>query len=319
MASSIRLDRLNIAAKAATGQNWRHPAQEPPLADRAMRGLAETAAKYRWEILLFLGLPFLADAAAFEVLTIPLRIVLLVLSITGLLIPVPSIESFGAFSLHVHAFLLGIIYYFYIRRSGRRTLSLVWAYAFTATVIGAVAAWAPELDSTWQWLVPAAEAMAGGVALLWLAARASRFSFGHAFLLVFLSTALHSHWTVAVYFSVPWTESNPAYWLVSLLAIAQGLLAVRVFARFDSARVISKNAIIALFALEAAMIIILEFAGDGHPATEAALSSLLMLASWAAWYGAVILLTYLARSREPFDPGPDEPTTPPPWGPLGRS
>ena len=281
-----------------------------------MRELADTAAKYRWELLIFLGLPLLADAAAFEVLTIPLRIALLVLSLTGLLIPDPSLETFGAFSLHVHAFLLGIIYYFYIRRSGRRTLSLLWTYAFAATAIGAAAAWAPDLDSTGQWLVPAAEAMAGGVALLWFAARVSRFSLGQAFLLVFLSTALHGYGAAGVYFSVPWTESNPAYWLVSLLSIAQGLLAVRVFAQFDSARVLSKNAVIALFVLEAAMIIILEALSSGHPAAEAALSSALMLASWAAWYGAIILLTYLARSREPFDPGPDDPAGPAPWGPL---
>ena len=117
-----------------------------------MRGLADTAAKYRWELLLFIGLPLLSDTAAFEVLTFPIRVVLLIVRTTGVLIPIPSIDTFGAFSLHVHAFLLGIFYYFHVRRSGRRTLSLVWAYAFAATAIGAVAAWAPDLDSPWEWL-----------------------------------------------------------------------------------------------------------------------------------------------------------------------
>ena len=284
-----------------------------------MRELAALAVKYRWEILLFIGLPLLSDAAAFELLTIPIRIALLVLKTTGLLIPVPSIDTFGAFSLHAHAFLLGIFYYLHVRRSGRRDLSLLWAYAFAVTAIGAVAAWVPDFDPPWQWLAPAVEALAAGIALVWFAARASRFSLAHAFLLIFLSTALHGYGAVAVYFSVPWTESSPAYWLVSLLAIAQGLLAVRVFARFDAARVLSRNAVIALFALEASMIVILEFAGGGRPAAEAALSSALMLASWAAWYGAVSLLTYLARSREPFDPGPGDPAGPAPWGPLRRS
>ena len=284
-----------------------------------MRRLTDTASKYRWELLLFIGLPLVSDAAAFEVLTIPLRLVIIVVSVTGLLIPLPSIETFGAFSLHVHAFLLGVLYYFYVRRSGRRTLSLVWTYAFAATTIGAVATWAPDLDSTWQWLVPAAEAMTGGVALVWFASRVSRFSLGHALLLVALSTALHSHWTVIVYFSVPWTESNPAYWLVSLLTITQGLLAVWVFVQFDTARVLSRKAIAALFVLDGAMIIALGVLTSEGPATQAALSAAALLGLWAAWYGAVTLLTYLARSRQPFDPGPDDKGGPAPWGPLRES
>ena len=284
-----------------------------------MRELATLAGKYRWELLLFIGLPLLSDTAAFEVLTIPIRIAVLILKATGLLIPVPSIDTLGAFSLHVHAFLLGIFYYFYVRRSGRRTLSLVWAYAFAATAIGAVAAWAPDLDAQWEWLAPGAEALAGGIALVWFAARASRFSLAHAFLLIALSTALYNFGSVAIYFSVPWTEANPAYWLVSLLSIAHGLLAVRVLAHFDSTRVLSRNAIIALFALEAAMIATLGIVSGGHPAAEAALSAVAMLALWAAWYGVVTLLTYLARSRQPFDPRPDDEGGPAPWGPLRAS
>ena len=284
-----------------------------------MRGLADTAAKYRWELLLFIGLPLLSDAAAFEVLTFPIRVVLLIVRTTGLLIPIPSIDTFGAFSLHVHAFLLGIFYYFHVRRSGRRTLSLVWAYAFAATAIGAVAAWAPDLDSPWEWLAPGAEALAGGVVLVWFATRASRFSLGHAFLLIGLSTALHGYGTVAIYLSVPWTEGNPAYWLVAILAIAQGLLAVWALARFDSARVLFRNAIIALFALDGTMLVVLEIVRGTDPAAQAALSAVVMLGSWAAWYGVVTLLTYLARCREPFDPGPYDAAGPAPWGPLRAS
>ena len=228
-------------------------------------------------------------------------------------------DTFGAFSLHVHAFLLGIFYYFHVRRSGKRTLAVVWAYAFAATAIGAVAAWAPDMDAQWEWLTPGAEALAGGIALVWFATRASRFSLAHAFLLIALSTALYGYGSVAIYFSVPWTEANPAYWLVSILSIAHGLLAVRVLAQFDSTRALSRNAVIALFALEAAMILALGIVSGGHPAAEAALSAVAMLALWAAWYGVVILLTYLARSRQPFDPGPDDEGGPAPWGPLRRS
>ena len=284
-----------------------------------MRGLADTAAKYRWELLLFIGLPLLSDAAAFEVLTFPIRVVLLIVRTTGLLIPIPSIDTFGAFSLHVHAFLLGIFYYFHVRRSGRRTLSLVWAYAFAATAIGAVAAWAPDLDSPWEWLTPGAEALAGGVVLVWFATRASRFSLGHAFLLIGLSTALHGYGTVAIYLSVPWTEGNPTYWLIAILAIAQGLLAVRVLAHFDSTRALSRNAVIALFALEAAMIVALETLTAGDLIAQTALSAATMLGLWAAWYGAITLPTYLARSRQPFDPRPDDEGGPAPWGPLRAS
>ena len=284
-----------------------------------MRELAALVGKYRWELLLFIGLPLLSDTAAFEVLTIPIRIAVLILKATGLLIPVPSIDTLGAFSLHVHAFLLGLFYYLHVRRSGRRTLSLIWAYAFAATAIGAVAAWAPDLDSPLEWLAPGTEALAGGVVLVWFATRASRFSLGHAFLLIGLSTALHGYGTVAVYLSVPWTEGNPTYWLVAILAIVQGLLAVRVLAQFDTDRTLSRNVIIALFALEVVMITTLEAVSDGHPAAQAALSAVVMLASWAAWYGVVILLTYLARSRQPFDPGPYEETGPSPWGPLRAS
>ena len=284
-----------------------------------MRGLAETAAKYRWELLLFIGLPLLSDAAAFEVLTFPIRVVLLIVRTTGVLIPVPSIDTFGSFSLHVHALLLGVLYYLHVRRSGRRTLPLVWAYAFAATAIGAVAAWAPDLDSPWEWLAPGTEALAGGVVLVWFATRASRFSLGHAFLLIGLSTALHGYGTVAVYLSVPWTEGNPTYWLIAILAIAQGLLAVRVLAHFDSTRALSRNAVIALFALEAAMIVALETLTAGDLIAQTALSAATMLGLWAAWYGAITLLTYLARSRQPFDPRPDDEGGPAPWGPLRAS
>ena len=284
-----------------------------------MRGLADTAAKYRWELLLFIGLPLLSDAAAFEVLTFPIRVVLLIVRTTGLLIPIPSIDTFGAFSLHVHAFLLGIFYYFHVRRSGRRTLSLVWAYAFAATAIGAVAAWAPDLDSPWHWLAPGAEALAGGIVLVWFAAQASRVSLGHAFLLIGLSTALHGYGTVAIYLSVPWTEGNPTYWLVSPLTIAHGLLAVWALARFDSTRTLSWSLIIALFALDGVLLIAPDIVRGGDPAAQAALSAVVMLGSWAAWYGVVTLLTYLARSRQPFDPVPDDEAGPAPWGPLRAS
>ena len=284
-----------------------------------MRELATLAGKYRWELLLFIGLPLLSDTAAFEVLTIPIRIAVLILKATGLLIPVPSMDTLGAFSLHVHAFLLGFFYYFHIRRSGRRTLSLVWAYAFAATAIGAVAAWAPDLDAQWEWLAPGAEALAGGIALVWFATRASRFSLAHAFLLIALSTALYGYGSVAIYFSVPWTEANPAYWLVSLLSIGHGVLAVWILAQFDSARVLSRRAIIALFTLDATMIVALEALTADDPTAQAALSAVVMLALWAAWYGVVILLTYVARSRQPLDPGSDDEGGPAPWGPLRAS
>ena len=284
-----------------------------------MRELATLAGKYRWELLLFIGLPLLSDTAAFEVLTIPIRVAVLILKATGLLIPVPSIDTLGAFSLHVHAFLLGFFYYFHVRRSGKRTLSLVWAYAFAATAIGAVAAWAPDLDAQWEWLAPGAEALAGGLALVWFAARASRFSLAHAFVLIALSTALYGYGSVAIYFSVPWTEANPAYWLVSILAIAQGLLAVRVLAQFDSTRALSLRPIAALFALDATMIVTLETLTVSDPAAQAALLAAAMLGLWAAWYGAVTLLTYLARSHQPFDPGPNDADGPAPWGPLRGS
>ena len=285
-----------------------------------MRGLADTAAKYRWELLLFIGLPLLSDAAAFEVLTFPIRVVLLIVRTTGLLIPIPSIDTFGAFSLHVHALLLGVLYYLHVRRSGRRTLSLVWAYAFAATAIGAVAAWAPDLDSPWEWLAPGAEALAGGVVLVWFATRASRFSLGHAFLLIGLSTALHGYGTVAIYLSVPWTEGNPTYWLVSPLTIAQGLLAVWALARFDSTRALSWSVIIALFALDGVLLIAPDIVRGGDPAAQAALSGLVMLASWAAWYGVVILLTYLARCSSAIRPGPlTTKRAQLPWGPLRAS
>ena len=284
-----------------------------------MRELAALAGKYRWELLLFIGLPLLSDTAAFEVLTIPIRIAVLILKTTGLLIPVPSMDTLGAFSLHVHAFLLGIFFHFHVRRSGRRTLSLVWAYAFAATAIGAVAAWIPDLDAQWEWLAPGAEALAGGVALVWFAARASRFSLAHAFLLIGLSTALHGYGTAAIYLSVPWTEANPAFWLVSLLSIGHGVLAVWILAQFDPARVLSIKAITALFALDAAMIIALGVLTSEDAAAQAALSATAMLALWAAWYGVVTLLTYLARSRQPFDPGPDDEAGPAPWGPLRAS
>ena len=94
---------------------------------------------------------------------------------------------------------------------------------------------------------------------------------------------------------------------------------MRVLAHFDSTRVLSIRAITALFTLDAAMIIALGVLTSEDAAAQAALSTVVMLASWVAWYTAVSLLTYLARSRQPFDPGTDDEAGPAPWGPLRSS
>ena len=91
------------------------------------------------------------------------------------------------------------------------------------------------------------------------------------------------------------------------------------FVQFDSARLLSRKAIAALFALDGAAIIALGVLTSEDPATQAALSAAAMLGSWALWYTVIALLTYLARSRQPFDPGPDDERGPAPWGPLRAS
>ena len=176
---------------------------------------------------------------------------------------------------------------------------MVWGYAFAAAAIGAVATWAPDLDSPWHWLAPGAKALAGGIALVWFARQASRFSLGHAFLLIGLSTAVQGSGTIHDYLAAPWIESSPGYWLVSLLSILQGLLAVWVLAHLDPARAFPRNAIIGLFVLDGALRIAPEIVRGG---SEGLVSAAAMLAFWAVWYGIVILLTYLTRSRQPIWP-----------------
>ena len=148
--------------------------------------------------------------------------------------------------------LLGLSY-LRVRLLGRRTLSLVWAYALTAIAAASVSQWIVlelfarghlDWDSqAGQFLLRMLPMLASFPSLGWFGRQASKMSLGHAFLLVGMSRVVTKHFLSTQFLFLLTVGSLSQYslldlsvWLVSLALVGVlSLLAMWALRGFDSA------------------------------------------------------------------------------------
>ena len=197
-----------------------------------MTSLASLAARYRWELLLVIGIPLAVDVVAGLIALRP--------DMFGLLAPWRGPSLTDSFFV----LLLGLSY-LRVRLLGRRTLSLVWAYALTAVAAAGVAKWVViELfmrDYLTFLLLAALPMLATLPFLGWFGRQASKMSLSHALLLVGMSLFVTKHFIpiyiiLAIDFLLRHSLYHVNVWLVSLaLAGVLSPLTIRALRRFDSA------------------------------------------------------------------------------------
>ncbi len=136
-------------------------------------------ANYRWELWLFFGMPLILGLVSFG---------------TGWIVECGDYPCYfwdGFFGYHLPSLALLAVSYPFVRRQGRRFLTLLWTLELALRVISIPI-------SAVEWLLVPEERPfvvdlgmngARGVVMLWFASQASRTSLSHAFLLIALSYA----------------------------------------------------------------------------------------------------------------------------------
>ena len=262
--------------------------------------------KYRWELLLFIGIPLASDlitAVAVGFLNILL----------GFL--------FHA-SLFVHLVLM-LLFYLRVRRLRRTTLTVVWGYGVAAIAVLIVVnipllSWIAEhlferpttISSITYWLLIAP--IVSLATLVWFARRASRTSVSHGFLLVALSPALGG--SIAAGYLAEAAGVIPVFDLarsvttmIPLMIIRFGLacLAIVVLSQFDTAssrmRILSIAALICVVALSevAEVVSYVGHIGDSLVWTNLAISIISNIGGSVMYFGIAFALVYLVRARNP--------------------
>ena len=276
-----------------------------------MTSLASLAARYRWELLLVIGIPLAADVVA------------------GLMTLRPEMFSFLPHWLlrslpgFFFVLLLGLSY-LRVRLLGRRTLSLVWAYALTAMAAVSVARWIAielvivpghlELNSQTDLLLQRAPPMLATLtALGWFGRQASKMSLGHAFLLVGISVVVTKHFSSTQFLLFLASDSmwgvslsDLHAWLASLALIGVlSLLAIRALRRFDSADSGDRRRMILQLTAGSLLYRLLTTSQSFVPVITISLKVSLTSAMYiAAYYAAAFGLVWLLRVRGERDREP---------------
>lgn len=305
-----------------------------------MPTLVSIASRYRWELMLLVGIPLVSGV-------IGLLLVVPLIALDTLLGANPFTSSSAPF-LVVHPILLAIVY-FRVRALGRVMLTLAWAYSLVIlTANGTIELIFHFVDEEWWYSAPRIHLWSGMrflvpiIVLVWFARQASRISFQHALVLIALSTAL-----VTSGFLIPHPLSGtfggwPFPWGMSVLSAIMGLFAVwvlsrldkaedsvgtviersvpwntssfggmlklfttRVLRRFDPARGRYIEVIIVLLSLSCLLRVgsdLRPLIGEGHELTQLIGTYTFWFALWAA---LTIGLAYAVRVRQP----PERPTT----------
>ena len=267
-----------------------------------MSGFTQAVLRYRWELWLFVGVPLVVsvtwviESSRPEPFTLPLSEHQ----------DLPYISPKAILLL----LLLGLSY-LRVRRLGRPTLALVWAYGVAAALANAVATVAIQVfgtplpgSRTALSLVASAVALA---ILVWFGRQASRISLGHALLLVGLSTTLPRGINPLTSVSSILTAVDEPYrivtWSIVLaFSIALSLLAVWALGRFDSASGVARTRmVIALFSVAVLVLISTHWAivSWQSESLQPAFTSALVSAIFAVSYAVVIALIYVLRVRTP--------------------
>ena len=177
--------------------------------------------KYGWPLVLFVGVPFVAE--------IGYRVTLYVydMSASGSSGPYESLWFSGARSL-TSAVVLGILYPL-LRNTERSILRLAWSYTLVLQGMGALvyfgAIFAGYGDSLSQVvLVYMVGALMSFLPLLWFARRASRAGLAHAFFLVFIVGGL----------TLPDPPEALPFYFGWLWELAEGVVAAWLLANFEA-------------------------------------------------------------------------------------
>ena len=217
-----------------------------------MPTLTHLASRYRWELMLLVGIP-ITEQTFWWLLPHILGNFNIAFDIWSR--EVWSLSPFLRPFLNISLILLGI-FYFHVRLLGRTTLSLLWAFAFVseavATAVGLPSnlidhEWWLEVSSApwWVWwvytgnwwrswwntVVPVIPQI---MVLVWFARQASRISFGHALVFIGLAIAFSStglRAPIGILGSL-----RVGYWDFVIMALTLQLFAVWVLSRLDAVR-----------------------------------------------------------------------------------
>ena len=331
-----------------------------------MATLTQLASRYRWELMLIVGIPFIERTIWWLLPHI--------LGNFDMTFDIWSLPPFLRPFLNVSLILLAL-FYFQVRRMGRTILSLLWAYAFVSEAVNIVASpytylsdpgqirefsqswWARWEVSVGWWSIDVAylqSILLTILVLVWFARQASKISFGHALVLIGLATPGYVSsmimsslvfarfedravaWDIAAFallftlFAI-WVlsrldlprekhEADIERWIGSLnipvVSVPLRRLAIRILPRFDPARGIGKELLVALFVLHFLPQVHLELRSWFIYGFDSALPIAIRVGTIAfipLWIVLVILLAYVVRVRQPPErPGTIEPKTKPP-------
>ena len=323
-----------------------------------MATLVDLASRYRWELMLIIGIPVVNHMSRWLLITILANFNL---SLADWFCS----PHFSCSPDYVPTFfniwlllLLGFLY-LHVRRSGRTALTLLWAYAFVSMAVGTFIslpyqAMDPEWWSRapWSWLDDI-QTYVHLFILMWFARQASRISFSHAIVLIGLSNFLFEFGLVMLNLVFLPLEGRAGAWDIAGGSLVATLFALWVLARldvpkekhdtdierwvgclyipvvgvplrrlaawalprFDPARGINKELLIALFGLHWLLHAYLSLrylvVYDFEPA-RFMMIVLYVFVYPPLWIVLVILLAYGIRARQPTEgPGTIEPKAEP--------
>ena len=312
--------------------------------DCRMQPLVHLASRYRWELMLFIGIP-LVEQASWWLLTHAL-------GNFNITFDVDSLPSYIAPFLNLSLVLLCLLY-FRVRRLGRSTLSLLWTFAFVYEAVATTTYLVFDVTDSERWSVVSTSWWSIGVAfllstlvLVWFARQASRISFNHALVLIGLAFALDGSGLLMPNLIRAGFEGGQVAWDIVFIVLALNLfavwvlsrldvpreshemdierwigrwdiptfgvplrrLAVRVLPRFDPARGISKELVLALFGLNWLLHIYMTLWSlivQDHETALIFVFSVPGVMFWPLYIAIVIVLAYAVRVRE----SPERPFT----------
>lgn len=310
--------------------------------------LADLASRYRWELMLLVGIPVIERTFWW---LLPHILGNFNLSLAVWSCP-PNYYCFPRYVspfLNISLFLLGF-FYFRVRRTGRTTLTLLWAFVFVSEAVNAAVYlpgsivdfeqtrelwWAWWSGASWpqEWWKTFLTDLPQMMVWLWFARRASRTGFNHALVFIGVAIALNSTpqylahlvlrlledpavvwWGLAVpavtvtlfaawvlmRLDVPMEKHEGdierwiGSWDIPTAAAKLRSLALRVLPRFDPARGIGKELLVALLGLNLLLYAYPELRigiGQGF-------MTMVLIAYRPLWMFIVILLAYAIRIDE---------------------
>ena len=332
-----------------------------------MTTLTDLASRYRWELMLLIGIP-LIERTSWWLLPHILGNFNLSLAVWPCPPDYSCLPRYVSLFLNISLYLLGF-FFFHVRRMGRTTLSLLWAFVFVNEAV-TTAVYLPSnfidpeqaLELWWAWWSGAVwpqewwklfvSDLPQMMVWVWFARRASRTGFNHALVFIGLAIAFSStnqnvpnlvfalledravSWDftalglagnlfalwVLLRLGVAREKHEPdierwvGSWDIPVFGAALRRLAVRVLPLFDPARGISKELLVALFALNWLQSAYLSLRGwvvyDLELAIFIEAIVVPVFVYWPLWTVLVILLAYGVRVRQPRErPATTEPTT----------